>query len=62
MFRRFGLYVAALSLLSVAPHLRSVKAEDAAPRPIRWRTDYAFANLEARTSGKPLFVVFRCER
>jgi len=29
MFRRFGLYVAALSLLSVAPHLRSVKAEDA---------------------------------
>lgn len=62
MFHRFGLFVAALSLLSVAPHLHSVAAEDAAALPIHWRTDYAFANLEARTSGKPLFVVFRCER
>lgn len=27
-----------------------------------WRTDYELALLEARQSGKPLFVVFRCER
>jgi hypothetical protein len=25
-----------------------------------WRTDYAAARAEARRTGKPLFVVFRC--
>jgi hypothetical protein len=27
-----------------------------------WRTDYDKARAEARQSGKPLLVVFRCER
>ncbi len=27
-----------------------------------WRTDYEGAKATARQSGKPLFVVFRCER
>jgi hypothetical protein len=26
-----------------------------------WLTDYAAARAAARASGKPLFVVFRCE-
>lgn len=29
---------------------------------IRWRTDYTAARREAIAAGKPLFVVFRCER
>ncbi len=29
---------------------------------VNWRTDYETARREARQSGKPLFVVFRCER
>ena len=29
---------------------------------INWRTDYETARREAQQSGKPLFVVFRCER
>ena len=27
----------------------------------RWFTDYEQARKEARTSGKPIFIVFRCE-
>ena len=27
----------------------------------RWLTDYEQARKEARASGKPIFVVFRCE-
>lgn len=27
-----------------------------------WKEDYQLALLEARQSGRPLFVVFRCER
>ena len=26
-----------------------------------WRTDYAAANAEAKRTGKPMLVVFRCE-
>ncbi len=26
-----------------------------------WHTDYATARAEARRTGKPLFLVFRCE-
>jgi hypothetical protein len=35
------------------------KAEEA-KKPI-WRTDYAAARAEAKRTGKPLFVVFRCQ-
>ena len=26
-----------------------------------WRTDYAVAKAEAKRTGKPMLVVFRCE-
>lgn len=29
---------------------------------VNWRTDYASARTEANAAGKPLFVIFRCER
>lgn len=32
------------------------------PSPIVWRSDYLAARQEAITSGKPLFVLFRCPR
>ena len=28
----------------------------------RWINDYAAARAAARASGKPIFLVFRCER
>ena len=31
------------------------------PSPPGWFTDYAKAKAAARQSGKPLFVVFRCQ-
>ena len=31
------------------------------PSPPGWFTDYAKAKADARQSGKPLFVVFRCQ-
>jgi hypothetical protein len=34
-------------------------SKDASPV---WQTDYTAARATARKSGKPLFVVFRCER
>jgi hypothetical protein len=38
-------------------------ARTAAPRETKpvWQTDYARARAEARRTGKPLFVVFRCQ-
>ncbi len=40
--------------LGAAPATAQVK------RPL-WHTDYARARAEARRTGKPLFVVFRCQ-
>ena len=34
-------------------------ADDTGPT---WITDYQKARTAARTSGKPIFLVFRCER
>ena len=31
------------------------------PRSTGWYTDYATARAEAKRTGKPLFVAFRCE-
>lgn len=31
------------------------------PTKFGWHTDYAAARAEARRTGKPLLVVFRCE-
>jgi hypothetical protein len=45
---------------------RVVRAEVIPPQPvdgkIDWVYDYAEGQRRARDSGKPLFVVFRCER
>jgi hypothetical protein len=38
------------------------QAADPDPRQFGWRGDYAAAKAEARKAGKPLLVVFRCER
>ena len=39
----------------------SAFAQKANPRSTGWHTDYATARAEARRTGKPLFVTFRCE-
>jgi hypothetical protein len=31
------------------------------PAEFGWRTDYAAARAEAKRTGKPIFLVFRCE-
>jgi hypothetical protein len=48
--------VAALLVLGLGHHARA--ADEAAG----WITDYDKARAAARTSGKPIFLVFRCER
>ena len=39
--------------------LLTTAAADEGPR---WLTDYARAREVARAAGKPIFLVFRCER
>ena len=46
-----------VSLLLAAPAL----AQRGNPKATGWHTDYAAARAEARRTGKPLFVTFRCE-
>ena len=46
-----------VSLLLTAPAL----AQKVNPKATGWHTDYAAARAEARRTGKPLFVTFRCE-
>jgi hypothetical protein len=41
--------------------LSSAFAQKGNPRATGWHTDYASAKAEARRTGKPLFVTFRCE-
>ena len=46
--------------------LLSSGAANAQPRKLDpakygWHTDYAAAKAEARRTGKPIFLVFRCE-
>jgi hypothetical protein len=48
--------VAALLALSFAT--RASADDQATP----WITDYTKAKAAARASGKPIFLVFRCER
>jgi hypothetical protein len=47
-------------LSGVALGLASLLAAEARAQAPPWRTDYAAARAEARRTGKPLFVVFRC--
>lgn len=54
-----------LPLLAVIPCalLALARGQDApAPTTIEWRTDLGAARAEARETGKPLFLVFRCEQ
>jgi hypothetical protein len=46
-----------VSLLLAAPAF----AQRVNPKATGWYSDYAAARAEARRTGKPLFVVFRCE-
>jgi hypothetical protein len=57
---RFFLSGLVLLVVSVAPLLRASGNQESAE--VNWRTNYAAARQEANAAGKPLFVVFRCER
>jgi hypothetical protein len=46
-----------VSLFLAAP----VLAQRGNPKATGWHTDYAAARAEAKRTGKPLFVVLRCE-
>jgi hypothetical protein len=48
----------ALVLLPGTADAQSRKADPAA---FGWHTDYDAARAEARRTGKPIFLVFRCE-
>jgi hypothetical protein len=39
----------------------SAFAQKGDPKATGWHTDYATARAEAKRTGKPLFVAFRCE-
>jgi hypothetical protein len=45
------------ALIVAAP----VFAQRSNPKATGWYTDYASAKAEAKRTGKPLFVAFRCE-
>lgn len=47
--------VAAVVLLPAA-----APAQDVNPKQHGWHTDYAAARAEARKTGKPIMLVFRC--
>ena len=50
--------LAGLALL-LLPGIADAQKIDAARH--GWRTDYNAARAEARRTGKPIFLVFRCE-
>ena len=48
-----------LTLLAVAV---AAPAQDRGPaRTFGWHSDYSAARAEAKRTGKPMFLVFRCE-
>lgn len=50
--------LAGLTLICL-PSIAAAAPPDA--RKLGWHTDYAAARAEARTTGKPIMLVFRCE-
>jgi hypothetical protein len=52
--------LAAYALLSIAG---VAQGRPPKPDPVKygWFTDYAAAKAEAKRTGKPIFLVFRCE-
>ena len=49
----------AVALLLLAPAAAAAQPVSAAK--FGWHADYAAARAEARRTGKPIFLVFRCE-
>lgn len=47
-------------LLAAAP-AATAQTRKVEPAKYGWHTDYAAARAEARRTGKPIFLVFRCE-
>lgn len=64
MIRRLHLLVCGVVAAVSVAHL--VFADDVPPKPvdgtIQWVYNYAEGKQLARGTGKPMFVVFRCER
>ena len=52
-------WIGGVLLAGAAVWLPGAGAADDGPR---WINDYAAARAAARASGKPIFLVFRCER
>ena len=52
------LAAAAVLLLPAAAGAQPRKLD---PAKFGWHTDYAAAKAEAKRTGKPIFLVFRCE-
>jgi hypothetical protein len=54
-----------MRVASIALLVLSGAANAAPPKPdpakFGWHTDYAAAKAEARRTGKPILLVFRCE-
>jgi hypothetical protein len=53
-------FLAGLVLLA-APGLASAQPRKLDPAKFGWLNDYAEARAEARRTGKPIFLIFRCE-
>ncbi len=53
-------FLAGLVLLA-APGLAYAQPRKLDPAKFGWLNDYAEARAEARRTGKPIFLVFRCE-
>jgi len=47
--------------LVLLPCLADAQRPRTAPKQFGWYTDYAAARAEAKRTGKPIFLVFRCE-
>jgi hypothetical protein len=52
--------LAGLALLSL-PGVAEAQPRKIDPAKFGWHTDFAAAKAEARRTGKPIFLVFRCE-
>jgi hypothetical protein len=50
-------YTVLAALILASPAI----AQKVNPKGTGWHTDYASAKAEAKRTGKPLFVAFRCE-
>lgn len=50
--------LAALAAVALLP--TAAPAQDVNPKQHGWLTDYAAAKAEARRTGKPIMLVFRC--